>query len=215
MLNSWVFGRISRWLVFNSFSNVGKFRSDSLAHLIQSMNLWYRVFICGCCRHSALYIWWYAIGSTQIILMKKSDWLCAWFHLQIGYDYNLAELTVTSIVCLWSIVLTFAQCEIGNELSKQFHTIGSELEQCEWYLFSIDAKQMLAIVLLNAQQPVIIRGFANTKFTRDSFKKVDQINTKWVFFYCNLQSCSMLNQNIFFTIGIERWLLYVSIVSQN
>lgn len=91
--------------------------------------------------------------------------------MQIGYDYNLAELTVTSIVCLWSIILTFAQCEIGDEVSKQFQTFGDELQRCDWYLFSIDAQQMLAIVLLNAQQPARIRGFTNTKFIRDSFKK--------------------------------------------
>lgn len=99
-----------------------------------------------------------------------------WFRLQLAYDYNLVELTVTSIVCLWSIILTFTQCQIGEQVSKQFQAFYDELQQCNWYLFPVDAQQILVVILLNAQQPPIIRGFSNTKFTSDSFKKVAQQN---------------------------------------
>lgn len=111
--------------------------------------------------------------------MKNNFWTkkeYIWFCLQLtGYDYNLAELTVASNLGLWSYALTFLQCEFGDRVMTAFRTFDNELEQCDWYLFSIDTQQMLAIVILNAQQSTIICGFANTKFTRDSFKKVGSL----------------------------------------
>lgn len=84
----------------------------------------------------------------------------------------MADLTFATILGMWSYTLTFLQCEFGDRVAEQFWTFDNELEQCDWYLFPIDTQKMLAIAIAHAQQPVIVRGFANIKFTRDSFKKV-------------------------------------------
>lgn len=44
--------------------------------------------------------------------------------------------------------------------------------QCNWYLLPIEMQQMMLIVVVNAQQPTIVRGFGNTSCGRQSFKQV-------------------------------------------
>ena len=54
-----------------------------------------------------------------------------------------------------------------------FDSFNDTFSQCDWYSFPIEIQQMLVIVMANAQQPVIIKGFANTLCARESFTKVN------------------------------------------
>lgn len=85
---------------------------------------------------------------------------------------------MTSTIGLWSFGLTLMECEFGDRVTNRFCIFANELQQCEWYLFSIKTQQMLAITILNAQQSIMFRGSANTKFTRKSFTKVIN-SSKW------------------------------------
>lgn len=55
---------------------------------------------------------------------------------------------------------------------NQFEMFNHELDQCNWYLYPIKMQRMLAIVMVNSQQTVFIRGYGNLACVRDYFKRV-------------------------------------------
>ena len=61
---------------------------------------------------------------------------------------------------------------MGQNVSNQFNKLGDEIYKCDWYLFPHKLQRMLVIIMINAQEPVSIRGFGNVVCTRDSFKQV-------------------------------------------
>lgn len=63
-------------------------------------------------------------------------------------------------------------CELGEQLTAKFSLFNITMYQWNWYLYPADVQQMLVLVLADVQEPVIVRGFANTLCARDSFKKV-------------------------------------------
>lgn len=66
----------------------------------------------------------------------------------------------------------FVICELGERLSKKFADFNDALYQCDWYSFPIGMQQILLTMIMNAQEPVIMKGFANTLCARESFLKV-------------------------------------------
>lgn len=72
------------------------------------------------------------------------------------------------------VVSFFQVCELGERTTAGFDSFNDTFFQCEWYLFPIELQQMLLIMIANAQQPVIIKGFANTLCARESFAKVNK-----------------------------------------
>lgn len=76
------------------------------------------------------------------------------------------------MVALISITLFFFFCEFGGRVDHQFDAINVEFYQYNWYLFPIELQQMLVVFMSGIQQPMIIRGYANTELTREAFKKV-------------------------------------------
>lgn len=85
------------------------------------------------------------------------------------------DLITTICLVFWSIVFIYLYCECGEGVTDQFNQFNDELDQCNWYicyLFPIKLQRMLIVVIIDAQYPAVIRGYANTTCTRDSFKKV-------------------------------------------
>lgn len=66
----------------------------------------------------------------------------------------------------------FAFCEFGERVTHQFNLFNEKFCHCDWYLLPIEIQRMYLIVLVGVQDPVMIRGFANTLCSRDAFKKV-------------------------------------------
>lgn len=50
--------------------------------------------------------------------------------------------------------------------------IDEAIYQSEWHSFPESVQRMLPIIINNAQQPVIITGFANVEYTRETFDSV-------------------------------------------
>lgn len=73
----------------------------------------------------------------------------------------------------WTFALIFFFCELGEMVTNQFNQFSDVLGQSSWYLFPIELQRMLVTAIVNAQEPVIIRGFGNTMCTRDAFKLVN------------------------------------------
>lgn len=66
----------------------------------------------------------------------------------------------------------FIACELGQRLSNSFAEIEDIFDQFDWYLLPIGVQRLLLIVIVNAQQPVVIKCFGNISGSREQFKKV-------------------------------------------
>lgn len=82
------------------------------------------------------------------------------------------DLITAVFLISWSLAIMFVICELGQRLTLKFEQFSDALYQCDWYSFPIEMQEMYVIMLMNAQQPVIIKGFANTLCARESFVKV-------------------------------------------
>lgn len=75
------------------------------------------------------------------------------------------------------IVYTFGQmfvlCDMGENLTNHFGHISDAIYCADWYMFPKDVQRIMPTVIMAAQRPVILQGFANLKCTRSAFKKVN------------------------------------------
>lgn len=62
--------------------------------------------------------------------------------------------------------------ELGQRVTDAFNKIEDEIGQFNWYLFPEEMKQMLRLVMIMTQQPVIIECFGSISCSRETFKKV-------------------------------------------
>lgn len=65
----------------------------------------------------------------------------------------------------------FTFCEFGEMVTHQFDLLNTDFWQLNWYLFPSKLQRMLIIFLSDIERPTIIRGYANTEFTREEFKR--------------------------------------------
>lgn len=84
------------------------------------------------------------------------------------------ELSGIMMLALLSFVIIFCVCEFFERTTQHFDIVDDSFYQCDWYSFPNDMQHMLVIVIANAHQPIMIRGFGNTLCVRDSVKKVYQ-----------------------------------------
>lgn len=80
----------------------------------------------------------------------------------------------------WALILTYLPCEFGEQLSNGIVEIDDCIDQFNWYLFPLEIRQMLPIILISVQQPVEIRFFGSVACNRDSFKKVRLAMLKFI-----------------------------------
>lgn len=72
----------------------------------------------------------------------------------------------------WAIALVYIVCEFGQRFSDAFSNFNDALGQFHWYLLPIDVQRMLAIIIINAQQSVVVTCFGSISCERETFKKV-------------------------------------------
>lgn len=72
----------------------------------------------------------------------------------------------------WTILQIFIFCELGNRITDRFNKIPNVIYHRNWYTFPKEIQRITPLILMAAQQPVTLTGFANLKFTRESFRKV-------------------------------------------
>lgn len=89
--------------------------------------------------------------------------------MQHENDLPLFQLIIMGFI---SLALVFIACELGQRIADVFSEIGFRIDQSNWYLFSIEIKQMLPMIIANAQQPVTLECFGSISCIRDVFKNV-------------------------------------------
>lgn len=66
----------------------------------------------------------------------------------------------------------FVLSEFGQMVNNQFEAFDERFLYCDWYLFPIKTQQMYVTFMIYTQDSVMIEGFGNICFTRDTFEKV-------------------------------------------
>lgn len=92
--------------------------------------------------------------------------------LQSQPDPNPIEIFTPINLVMFSFTALFFYCQCGEFVMNEFDEFDDELYRCKWYLFPIEIRRMLVIVMINTQKPLKIRGFFNTVCTREAFKIV-------------------------------------------
>lgn len=76
----------------------------------------------------------------------------------------------------WSIACIFLFCEFGNMVTIEFEDLNEIIGQLNWYSYPNDVQRMMPIIMIVAQESVIIHGYGNIACVRESFVKVGLIN---------------------------------------
>lgn len=105
------------------------------------------------------------------------------FQTQSQETVNPVEIVRPLIIIFWSFATVFYFCETAELVSIQFDGIKHAIWQCDWYLFPNKIQRMLPTVIAGAQTPVIVRGFGNLIFTRQSIK---QVNLLYIYIFMHL-----------------------------
>lgn len=99
--------------------------------------------------------------------------LCLLYQrFQLHHGNVLPLLASTTLNGISGFCLVFVACELGQRIADAFDGIDLTIQQFDWYSFPIEMKQMLPIIILNAQQPVSVACFGSIICTRDVFKNV-------------------------------------------
>lgn len=83
-------------------------------------------------------------------------------------------MILQSASLIFLIVTTlYLFCYFGGQVTQRFEDIGNVLYQLDWFLLPLDLQKILPIVIALTQKRVFVRGFANTRSTREVFIKVN------------------------------------------
>lgn len=70
------------------------------------------------------------------------------------------------------MVSLYLYCHFGDQVTQRFEDIGDAVYQIDWYALPLDMQKNLPMVIALTQKRVFVRGFADTRSTREVFKKV-------------------------------------------
>lgn len=76
----------------------------------------------------------------------------------------------------YSFGFMFVICDVGQRVTNTFDKLFDEVIQWHWHSFPKEIRRILPIVLIDLQQPVVIRFFGNFSCCRKTFKKVCFVN---------------------------------------
>lgn len=84
----------------------------------------------------------------------------------------MANLLIKGI---YSFILLYAFSELGERVRVSFEEIDNAIYAMKWESFPIKIQRMLPIIQMVAQQGVQLTAFGNIACSRETFKKVIQL----------------------------------------
>lgn len=87
-------------------------------------------------------------------------------------EKNLLTLLLTVFVACYGLSILFLACELSQRLGNAFTEIDRMIEQFDWYLFPLNIRRMLPIIIAVAQEPVNLECFGSISCNRAVFQKV-------------------------------------------
>lgn len=70
---------------------------------------------------------------------------------------------------VWSV---FIVCELGERACELFGTVDEVMDEIDWYLYPIEIKRILPIIMIVTQKPIYIELFGSITASRETFKRV-------------------------------------------
>lgn len=86
--------------------------------------------------------------------------------------YVMSEVLNAFLNGIFGLVAVFIACEIGQRISDTFDQISFSIDQFAWYLFPIQIKRILPMIMENSQESVSLACFGSIVCTREVFKNV-------------------------------------------
>lgn len=75
------------------------------------------------------------------------------------------------LLTFWSFVQIFVFCDMSEYVTSHFNEIDF-YNKCDWYSFPTVIRHLMPTLIVNTQQPVVVKGFGNISCTRETFKRV-------------------------------------------
>lgn len=97
--------------------------------------------------------------------------------LQFQHGNYMSILLNTNVNGVIGLALAFIVCEVGHRLNDTFDEINFTIVQLDWYLFPIEIKRMLPMIIVNTHQIETLKCFGSITCNRDVFKNVSSL--KW------------------------------------
>lgn len=90
----------------------------------------------------------------------------------MAYDNIVGLFQPISALTLWMTMFYFL-CDFGDEATNVFIGLSNSIYD-HWYLHHVDQQKYFILMILNANKPVYMEGFA-IQCTRETFKKVESL----------------------------------------
>lgn len=76
----------------------------------------------------------------------------------------------------WASILVYTSCECGQQFTDAFSHFDYVIGELDWHLLPIEIQRLLPMIIMNAQQPMMVKCYGNISCGRETFKKVTQTN---------------------------------------
>lgn len=96
---------------------------------------------------------------------------------------NIIEFLHSMMGLSVGYVTTFIFCYFGEKITTAFANIHDSMYQCDWSSFPIKIRKYMPTMLIIANQPVCMKGFANFNCTLTTYQKVTYIFTHLRVYY--------------------------------
>lgn len=110
------------------------------------------------------------INSIKMQILT-SDSICSQ-SLRSGHFTSSLQ---TLVLILLIMVSLYLYCHFGDQVTQRFEDVGDAVYQIDWYALPLDMQKNLPMVIALTQKRIFVRGFADTRSTREVFKKVGNI----------------------------------------
>lgn len=107
----------------------------------------------------------------------------------------------------WSIAQIYLFCNFGENVTNRFSAINDSVYECSWYSFPKEVQRILPIVMVSAQQSLVIKAFGNILCTRQTFKTVNKSNTAIQFFVIKINVSIDFFHEFGRRLGHQWWIL--------
>lgn len=111
---------------------------------------------------TTLFLWTLSTVATNLFLLQS----------ELIYSTQLLNGIKTIFVAIWSFLVIFIVCVLGQTMTNQFDEFSVELSQCNWYAMPFQMQRMYAIFLVIAQQETHLQGYGNILCLCNTMKKV-------------------------------------------
>lgn len=89
----------------------------------------------------------------------------------------MVMLAIAFGYAVYSFGASFIVCEITQLICDAVNEFDMEISQIDWYLYPIEIRKMLPMIMNVAQKSIEVKWFGSMALDRETFKKV-RINRK-------------------------------------